>query len=235
MVEIYLLPDDRYLTKKGNMAAFDLLVPTQTLFLGALSYAVLIEQNYGQFLQPVTEGIYRPGDTEPILRADRNYFTISYINGNVQYKPLSDFKTCLDAVYDEYGKLLITEFAMIHKENFLTKEPTVPVKGLAMVELLVTNYLTSISQIPGFKKNLNHKIDNLLLEGYAYLNYEGHLENICEPLLRMITTFVGNDTWYYYFIRKTMTDLIIEKTIDYRIYEYHKREEEADERARIDR
>jgi hypothetical protein len=207
------------------MSAYQLLVPTQILNIPIHGYAMLIEQQWGHCLQPNKSGVYLVGHLEPILVPEKRYYKQEKQPGYVQpLVQVNNFDSHNGDVYDSHGNLVLSASVMKHKETMLSLEPTVPVRSLKIIELLINSYLSS--KLKHIRYNVfSSKIDNYLKPEHQYLSSEGYLEMTCSGLFNQIIDFIGRDDWHIYNVKLNTLDIRIEKTIDYRIFQYELNQE----------
>jgi hypothetical protein len=200
----------------------DLLKTTQTYFLPVFNTAVILENHFGDVLVPHAKGIYKVGDIYPSIIPSKQYFSqkINRLNQSVT-TPIIDLNKINDAIVDEMGNIIIPRAMMLNKESYLRNEPTVPARGLILVELLVKRYIESISPYVKYSMYNNKIISNFKPEGVE-LFVDGHIDKMCESLYAQVSTFIANDVWFIYFVKYMGIDLIVEKSTDWRICEYYR-------------
>ena len=202
------------------MSTPDPLRVTQTFYLPIFNYASMLERQFGEFLLPPRVGIYKIGEIYPCIEPNKLYYS-QKLNRNQTYTttPITDINTVTDTVTDEIGNVIIPLNMMKNKTQYLRNEPNVPVRGLIIIELLIKKYLESIA--PWVKHSMQHGriVSNIKPEHHAVYT-DGHLEKTCESLFLQVSDFVGNDTWHIYFVKFVGIDLVIEKTIDYRVHDW---------------
>jgi hypothetical protein len=54
------------------------------------------------------------------------------------------------------------------------------------------------------------------------------LDQMCAPLIRDLTLFMGVDDWHMYTIKLACRSVVVEKFIDYRIFTYTQKVEEGE-------
>ena len=198
----------------------DLLKVTQNFFLPIYSHAVMIENQYGDFLKPPEQGIYKAGELFPSIISTKHYFSqrIDKFNRPV-LTPITNFNKVTDAVVDEAGNLIFPFTVMKNKEKYLTNHPTVPSRGLLLIKLMIEKHIESICRWNRYSTFNNKILAHFTNEGYEIYN-EGHIDKICESLFMQLNNFIGLDEWHIYFVKFIGLDILIEKTIDYRVYEW---------------
>lgn len=201
----------------------DLLQVHERLILNTLPYAMLIEQQFGEFLQPSPVGIYKIGECDPSIIPNKAYYSEKVMaDGNRIVSPITDFQTETEAVVDSAGQLVIPPYMMRSKEKYLSAQPTVPARGIYLIELLINRYIEQTVQHSKYN-HYSRKIDAQILPEHLYLHSSGQLERACDSIFGQIGDFMRQDDWHIYFVKRQQLDITVEKTIDYRIYDYHKR------------
>ena len=204
------------------MNNLDLLKTSQTYFLPVFNYAVMIEKQFGDVMTPSAKGIYKVGDIYPSIIPNKQYYSqkINKFNQCITI-PVTDFNKVNDTIIDESGNVIIPKGMMINKENYLRNEPSVPSRGLILVELMIKRYIESINPWVKYSMQNNKIISNFKPEGVELFT-DGHIDKMCESLFAQISTFIANDVWHIYFVKYSSLDIIIEKSIDWRIHEYYR-------------
>lgn len=202
------------------MNNLDLLKTSQTCFLPVFNYAVMIENQFGDVLMPATIGVYKVGDIYPSIIPGKQYYSqkINKFNQSVTI-PIVDINKVSETVIDESGNVIIPKGMMLNKENYLRNEPSVPSRGLIIIELMIKRYIESISPWVKYSMYNNKIISNFKPEGVE-LFIDGHIDKICESLFTQVSNFIGNDVWFIYFVKYLGLDIIIEKTMDFRTHQW---------------
>ena len=133
--------------------------------------------------------------------------------------PIMDFSKVREAVVDVDGCLIIPKYMMQDQERYLSSMPTIPVRGLLLVEYLIAKHIESCCQHTK-TSHYNNKIDSQILDGYHHIHYDGLLDRSVESISAQVTEFMRRDNWHVYFTRRIQQDIMVEKTIDYRIYDW---------------
>ena len=68
--------------------------------------------------------------------------------------------------------------------------------------------------------NINNAVGKCLKSDYAHLLNEDAFNAFIETPLSQLDQFIKDDNWNIYLSRVKTTSLYIEKTVDYRIYEW---------------
>lgn len=205
---------------------------TSRLILCAISYAYLIENQFGPYLVPLPQGVYKDGETNPCINPTRLYYSSvqPVANGPRHLAPITDFQSVREAVVDESGSLVIPAFMMQDQAKYLSPVPTIPARGLMLIELLISKHIENICQHTKYG-HYNRKIDSQILDECHAIHYDGLLERCIESLTTQVSDFIGRDDWHIYFTRRIGHDIMVEKTIDYRIYDWNRIQEAKNPRA----
>ena len=211
-----------HIFKKGYMNTdTDLLKVTGITCIQISTYAQLLENQFGTFLKPDLQGIYVVGEIYPRIVNNRKYFEY---NTNIPNKSLSiitDFNLVKNAVVDEKYDLVVPKYMMADKEKYLSNTPTIPARCYILIDLIIKNHLDLVSQISNRRPNSN-RILNILKDECQDVYEDGYLTRLISPLLDQVDNFIGANTWHMYFSKIVGLDIHIERTCDYRIYEYYR-------------
>lgn len=189
------------------------LLPIQSCIISITEYAALIERIYKDILKPPRKGIYKLGELHPTIYDNKRYWTIK--DGAIF--PIGDFESTTTPVIDEDGNVILSKYIMTNKRKFLSASPTLPVIGSAVIKALIEYHISTIS--PWTKTN-GYKTKLLSLFN-DYVD-EDHLIDLCISIIQQINSFIGDDEWNIYFVKFIGLDICIDKSIDYRIYEFTK-------------
>ena len=102
----------------------------------------------------------------------------------------------------------------------------IPIVGLAIIEVMIDKILLENSEWTRLKSNRCTYQD--IWHPFICNEYKNTVEvydfiqDMLFELRNQITEFIGKDKWIMHFKKKVRNDLWIEKTIDYRIYSWHK-------------
>lgn len=219
--------------------AHTLLVPTQTVIIPLLANAMTIEQKFNVYMEDEPHGIYRLGDTEPVIVSGQDYYFLSNnpLTGKNQMIPITDFDSSFNLstshVCNASGKIVIFDYMMKNKQKYLNNYPSIPTRSIIILEMVIRNLISRMSEYDN-RANFDREIQNLLLPEYQYLQDQNVFEDYATEIVQKTLNFVGEDTWHIYNVRAHGPDVTLEKTIDFRIYEYHRRLDQ-EYQAAIDR
>jgi len=192
-----------------------------------------IEYEFIDHLLPAPKGIYVVNRLEPVMVDGGEYYTITLDKDNNRVRTfISDITKVKTAVYTPAkssdkasigaDKQIIPKAFMLNKNKYVSNQTILPYRGIKIVEKLVSN------QIDSFVRHSKARTTTLDLV-YKHLCVENHEENqeiasrineIYEDVSDMVRQFMGIHDWHLYFVKLNDTKLTIEKSIDYRAYQW---------------
>jgi len=197
----------------------------ETLRLDPLAVASMVEAVVGEYLLPPPSGIYFRGKLDPLMKTDETYHQHRFING---VKTKDSFIVTrieeLDSrmpVLDLDGDIVVTP----NQIPFLTTTPILPIRGMKLVEAALQEIVNSYGS-PHSQKNLTSEI--LTYAQYFHPDYlheptlSDQITGIVAGLWADVRNFCGDDRWIIHFLRIDRLTIFVEKSIDWRIIEYHR-------------
>lgn len=193
------------------------------LVIDLLTYASRItdDEILNSFIDP-PKGLYQKGVLKPILDSKELYFLESNFKKG---KFIKDFNLVINSnenILDIKGNIVLYAEVIKKKKKVLTTESTMPIIAIEIAFVLVSNYLDVLCPYARIVKK--NRIENLIRPECCDLIYDDIIDLEYQDLIEEVFEFVNGDTWHIYFIRQIGTSIVIEKTIDWRIYKYHKDE-----------
>lgn len=173
------------------------------------------------------ESLYYKGSVNSLLPANQ----VLYIpdNNNI-LTPIEDYKALLEVPSDIYrsdAELIMRGSIIEQHRKHLSTKPTVPMSFIKIVEIFILDklnsmcrrsMLTSFNDIGRYLINDDVNIDDIRDKIEEYYSVE----------ISMLYEFIAGDVWNIYFKQNQNSLLIIEKSVDWRIYDWHcKNYEEA--------
>lgn len=190
-----------------------------------LKYAVNLDLSLHKALVEPQAGLYLKGAMFPFMKEGQVYYPRSgYGQAMDVIAPLKNVFSLREDVLDENGNIILTAKQIINMKRFVTLKPDIPVTAILLAKEMALIYLRSVC--PYTRTLLQWDIAPFLKEEYQHLIYEGHFENAFGRLLDEVHSFINEDNWFYYFNKLKGTSLVLEKTVDIRIYEWHKQKYE---------
>jgi hypothetical protein len=185
------------------------------VIIDTLQHSNHLEFMFGDYLLPAPKGIYLKGAARPFLDIGSPHYVKAQGPDGEQFFPVERVKDITGPVFDSKGNIVLHTKPNTH----LADQPTVPVIAISVVhmlcDLLVSNHLITNKKSPiSFEEQMNkyllpmHVGNTVLIDDIYASLYELRLS---------VTAALGTDPWIVHFIKIRGVDLIIEKSLDYRI------------------
>jgi len=212
------------------------IVVTNAMVIDALPFATGIQRLLGPYLVEPEKGVYMRGFLKPILKHGRSYYQSlpSPYDGKPQIVPVMDVQSIVPnvPVTDKEGDQVMPPMTEQFRDLMLTPFPTVPVTGFQIVCDLVQNTLNSCNRwdltagseriVDILRKHVKDEYQDVLDEKEERSHQLlGDFEHVVAELIYAVRQFVGADRWIMHNYRLRGRDIIVEKTIDYRIWHFH--------------
>lgn len=195
-----------------------LLRATQTLLVDGVEELQYLLYSYPDVLVNNPKGIYQVGHLFPVLRDGEYYYTRK---GLREGKPIKDLDSVNEAVFDGQGKMLINDFAMKHKRQFLSNESAISKAGLHAVYCFINKKIEDNSAYIRFRRYEEQFMSCFKPEYHdAIRQGEIDIDLMFGRLSERINDFIQTEPWTIYFVKKISTLLLIEKIVDFRIYDW---------------
>lgn len=204
------------------MASSELLKPTEILVLDLMEYITYIDKNpYFDALVEPTPGVYLSSSLDPIMSPSNPCYPASKM-GMTEYAitTVESMLTCSEGVLNSRGTLIGDVRKIRRIVKHMTDKPQLPVVMLKVMMGVLTNYLSNLCRRTRHSINVSNYYQYIKPD-YEYLIVEESYETIMDDLIMDIHKFVGRDVHHIYFTKLNGTSVIVEKTIDYRIYEWY--------------
>ncbi len=211
------------------------IVVTGAIVIDALPFATGIQRLLDRWLVDPEKGVYIKGFLKPILKHGGQYYQdVLGPRGDLQRTPVMEVQSITPniPVVDSEGAQVMPAMSEQFRNLMLAPNPTVPVVGFQVVCDLVQNVLNQCNRwdlsagsernSDILRKHVKEEFLDLLYEGDDVNNYLlGDFEHIVAELIYAVRKFVGADRWIMHNYRLRGRDIIVEKTIDYRIWHFH--------------
>ncbi len=216
------------------MNEFDLLRPVDILILDTSEVAQAIAEKFGEFLQKPDPGFYCHNSLLPSVVPGKTYLTerssrpVRFEN-ITSVDQLKGIKEAL--VHEGSGEIVIPEYFMQNARRMITTEPVRPVRAYSLIEATVKQH---ISEFTKHRMNfindifIHNRVFNNLTEAGRFLFDDSVIEDMCEPILTTVSNFLGSDNWNIYFVNRKGLDLYVEKSVDFRIFDWERRNNNDD-------
>jgi hypothetical protein len=200
----------------------ELLKPTEILVLDLMEYVTFIDKDpyFDALIEPAS-GVYLAGGFDPIMSMDNPCYPISKMG--MEYFAITTIEgmlRCKEVIVNNKGVVIGDVNKVRRIVKHMTNEPQLPVVMLKVMMGILTNYLSNLCTRTRHNINVS-KYYRYIKPEYEYLITEERYETVLDNLIMDIIKFVGKDTYHIYFTRLKGTSVIVEKTIDYRIFEWY--------------
>lgn len=201
------------------------MLPTNaSLLLSLNDISNYVEKKYNNCLAFPSPGIYKHGDIFPTLINGHQYFVLNDKDKTYTKKVLEDINKLIDGDYvvDHKGNILLTVRDIQNKYTYLSDSPTVPTVGFDVIKLLIEYYITNKNTYTNESRNIKHSLIRKISARDKESIFEELLsDQYIKTLFNNIDQFIGRDIYHVYFLKRvSISDLLIEKTIDWRAYQW---------------
>lgn len=209
---------------------------TQVIVIDLFDHAVSMEDKVQTMFIDPKPGLYLPGSVDPILESTKKYTYSNKFPNNIGKVDLNKLCTNAGDILDQTGKIVITEQNIARRLKYFTTAPTVPAVAIKAASILTINYLTSLCQYTR-SKNIHQSLEELVKPQFKteFFKTEYEIQQSLFRLLDSVIEFVVEDTWHMYLTEVKGSTLIIEKGIDWRIYEWYRMKFEKENEDEQDR
>ncbi len=191
---------------------------TATVLIDTIPAASAIESLLGpNVLRPPTPGIYASRSATPFLKAGEYYYKIDDINGNTPIKGIEDVH---GDIFNQKGDLV----HIAKKKMELSMHPTVPAQGMKIVYAYVDMLVTLAThewtkETLSLSDTFDQFIEPKIHADDKFKIYQTMIDQM-KDIKHIVLDFIGSNGWIMHLMRFKGTDIVIEKTIDYRIYQW---------------
>jgi len=194
---------------------------TAELIVPAYMYAEGIEAQLGLYLPPPARGAYTALSSEPVLKPDHWYYQRVSVNGKIQEINVSSLEEVKGDVYDIDAVLVVPR----KLAKTLSWEPSFPSRGMKIVSAAVD---WTISEGSRWAKRPRISLHSVLQEHLReeYQQDELALCRLSELVFDVcdqVRQFIGKDHWVMHFHKQRGRDIVVEKTVDWRIVDWERR------------
>jgi hypothetical protein len=199
-----------------------------TLTLDMEDCAGYIESYCADHLLTPPSGIYSNSRIEPVMVDGGDYYMIDTRGGKTVRISISDLNKSRKgmSIYTEAnGKdhVVITSLQLQNRDKCLSTLPIRPYRGVKIVEQLITNQIDNFIRYRkgakdlygGISSHLNARITNEELERLMGIITEQYAD-----IRLAIHSFMGKHDWNLYFIKFKNGTATIQKSIDWRAYDW---------------
>lgn len=198
-------------------------IPTNSQILIDLThYAFSLENKAAAALRPYPIGFYASDSLEPVIKPGCVYYQRESKDSRnmvaVRIEKLEDIQS---DIFNEDGYMLVNS----KYKTELTREPQLPIHGIQMcmeyIEVVVDEFAAWAPKNP---VKLTEFWEEFLLPGYAgNEEFLIPLHDSLTALGNILRSFLGDDRWIMHFTQAQGRSALVEKSIDYRIYDWTSR------------
>ncbi len=199
-----------------------------TLTLNVEDCAGYIETYCCDFLLPPPKGIYSNSRIDPVMRDGGNYYTVQINKGQIKRTQVTDLNKVKKglSVYTEInGKdtVVVTSMQLQNKDRCLGTLPIRPYRGVKIVEQLINNQVDGFIKYRKGSKDLYSGITCHMIENITDEQLEDVVSVIKEQyseIRKVLRDFMGKHDWNLYFVSLKSGNATIQKSIDWRAYDW---------------
>lgn len=187
-----------------------------------VSCAAQIESLFGPYLQPYDRGIYLRGSIVPAMVPGRTYFRLDKgLDGIAVRVPVNDICDVKGDVYNINLDIVI----QARRAKQVSLEPTIPVQGIRIIYAFIEEILNDNSAW----SRLESCTLEAVLKKFILPEHHGNTRLISRMIDTMldiqndVMQFLGKDKWIMHFLKMNRTDIFIERSIDFRIFDWNRR------------
>ena len=201
-------------------------LPVKSIYIfDPLPIAQQIDAVVGKYIKPPTAGVYIGSSLTPMLLMDRAYFVEGEGKKLTQLMKFEDLTgEGTRNFYNVAGELVVSLKSGVR----ISTEPIYPVMSLMLMQGLIDELIETRSNwIHGARNRTATELYAPYLRTFTEQEHEiqdlvhTQLEEILLTTFNDVREFIGEDRWILHFLRVSGMDFIVEKTIDYRIYQYN--------------
>jgi len=212
------------------MSAQDLIVAHDFLPIDCVDSLTYINFNYPDIFKENPKGIYIVGKIDPVLTDGENYYTKSGLNSGV---PIKNIDTVNEDVYNSKGKIVINAFVMRNKRKFLKNDSAYSYYGIKAIRAYINKIIENNSAYITHRRYLDAFINCFKPElQKPILNQEIDIDLLLNPLSEKVYNFIKDDPWIIYLTKQLGSICLVQKTVDYRIYDWTLQKEKQEEEER---
>ena len=192
-----------------------LLTTDEILVVSLRDHAFHLHGSIGDKLVPNPEGIYVRGKLFPVISPKDQLFILE-TGKPVKYENLA---TINESVCNNQGKVLITKDVMCRKQTMLSYSGFYPISALQLLKANVDLNIRRYSRFAAPFTNETVAI-NYLKPEHRHLFSSDFFDDYTSDALEQAFEFISKDNWRIYFTKVMADSLYIERSIDYRIFDW---------------
>lgn len=211
----------------------DLLQATAVLVLDGEKYMLSLAVHGIDDCVPEGEtGLFLPWSNKPFL-PDGVYYPIDRVGDDTAAITDMDtvVKTKVPLINPAYPSRVIGPKMISKYRRLLSSSPPVNMPMMDLLMGYVVEIIDSTAPVNKYHTNRFPKVVNALKSDRVSRTVYDLLEASLDDLFLTVRSFIGADKWHIYDIKRSGNNIIIEKLIDYRIFDWYRIQRE---RAEVD-
>lgn len=214
--------------RKVNMPDINSLDIEATIVLNMEDCASFIELSCADALLEPPKGIYSKSSIDPVMVSSGNYYTITNGATGVVRTPINeigDVKKGMSVYTEACGvdKMVISNLQLQDRDRHLSALPMRPYRGIKIVEQLITNQIDNFVKYRSGSRDLYRNIRVHLKKEVSDEQFQEIVREIKEQYSETksaVREFMGKHDWHLYFVKIKGSTVTIQKSIDYRVYDW---------------
>ena len=186
--------------------------------------SIKLMNEFGDVFVPPKEGLYLEGFVDPILKGNKLYYARKDFQKRKAIKSLDHVIDLDDDIYDDQKNIVMSRRFINNKKKHLTTRPKISISAIFAIRACILNYLYGVCRYA--RVGLRLSPESFIIDDFIDKLNEKSMESFFSEILEEIHDFIGEDTWHIYFCRTKNTVLVIEKSIDYRIFDWYRLKEQ---------
>lgn len=189
-------------------------------------YVLGLDPSLLNALEDDVSGWYLPHSVEPVFHLDKNYILFDGKNEviindkHISDAILNNAELPKGNIYGSDRKLIMTRTAFYRNRTFFKTEPTVSTAGYRAAIAVILTHLNSLCSFTNVAER-GYKLPLMVKEEYQYLLETNTFESAFDDLILEVLDFTRGFEWNIYHYRVSGMSIIIERGLDFRIYEWH--------------
>lgn len=213
------------LDKKQEKEIIDLINTVEfTDLFPLMDYIYLLSVEYPNLFKQPTGAIYKKLSIVPILSSNKTYyrekdyseFTLGEITNLDILKSINLQPD--ENIVDKNNNLILSFKQINEADKYLTTEPFVNPYILDYIKEMIDDFISN--NVKYFQDLHPRDTDKYLTDLGIEFNENGKLAEIFDDLFEAIFVIVHDHPWSIYYTEIYQTDLVVKRSIDYRILDW---------------
>ena len=179
---------------------------------------------YQETLLPPPAGIYLKGEPYPLVDMSKLHFARPTLHKNLQHPQLKPLQSLHDLtpnidVVDGDGGVVLHGLDIYKFKNLLTDTPGYKYQAIRAACYFGVKALSQLCVHSNVRPPFDYRS---IFKPEAYDLVEDESLDVFNHLKYAIASFVGDDELFLYYIKLYRCTLMIQKNVDYRVFEYYR-------------